>query len=106
MAQPGAGLLEVLSALDAARVVAAFDGFFDRCTDFDETGRMVDALADQFPALRALLARLAERVGDELIDDHGCLVVLGASLALLGVVEHGQAERLHRQFPDLDRGDG
>jgi hypothetical protein len=90
-----------LEALDRSRVEAAFDGAFDKCTSFEESGVMVDRLADDFPALAALVERLQARIAEE-VDDHraGIHVTLGAALVLLALVEHVQAEDMRLQFPD------
>jgi hypothetical protein len=62
---------------------------------------MVDQLADDFPALAALVRRLEVRVGEELVDEaERSLVVLGGALALLALVEHAHALDMRHQFPD------
>ena len=90
-----------LDGLDRARVEAAFDGAFDKCTSFEETGVMVDQLADEFPALAGLLVRLEARIGDELTGETARRhAVLGGALILLALAEHAKAEDMRHQFPD------
>ncbi len=90
-----------LAALDPARAAAALDGTFDKCTSFDETGVMIDALVDDYPALAAIVSRLAERGGEELTDDASReLLVMGCALGLLSLVEYGHAERMRHSFDD------
>lgn len=81
---------------------AAFDGAFDKSTSFEETGVMVDLLADDFPALAGLLDRLRTRIGEELTDEVACThAVLGGTLVLVGLVEYVQADSFRAQFPDV-----
>lgn len=90
-----------LERLDRTRVGAAFDGAFDKATNFEETGVMVDRLADDFPALAALLERLRARIGEELADERArSHAVLGGALVLVGLVEYVEAEAMRLQFPD------
>ena len=90
-----------LEGLDRARAEAAFDGAFDKATNFEETGVMVDRLADDFPALAGLLDRLRARIGEELANEQARThAVLGGALVLLGLVEYVQAEAMRLQFPD------
>jgi hypothetical protein len=95
------GLRRELEGLDPARIEAAFDGAFDKCTSFEETGVMVDRLADAFPALACLLDRLGARIGEEQADEQArTQAVLGGALVLLSMVEYIQAEAMRLQFPD------
>lgn len=99
-------LREELEGLDRARVEAAFDGAFDKSTSFEESGVMVDQLADNFRALVGLLDRLRARIGEELADEQARNhAVLGGALVLLGLVEHATAETLRAQFPDVPDAD-
>ena len=98
-------LRSVLTSLDPLALQESFDGAFDKCTSFEEAGVMVDHLADDFPALAALLDRLRQRVGEEVEDDASrTRVVLGGTLVLLGLVEHVQVRELAERFPDTSEG--
>lgn len=95
-------LRRALAALDRGRVERCFEGAFDKCTSFEETGVMIDALADNFPALVGLVERLRVRIGDELDDEAARThVVLGGVLVLLGLMELAITDDLLTQFPDL-----
>jgi hypothetical protein len=97
-------LRDELDALDAARFCAAFDGVFDKCTSFEETGVMVDLLAEGFPAADALISHLRLRVAEELDDETARLYcVLGAALVLLTFDDCARTEQLRRQFPDVSQ---
>ena len=90
-----------LQGLDRIRVEAAFDGAFDKCISCEETGVMVDQLADGFPALAGLVDRLRARIGEELADERARThAVLGGVLVLLGLAQHASAEEMRLQFPD------
>jgi hypothetical protein len=54
-----------LASLESGLLAAAFD----KCTSFEETGVMVDQLADDFPALAGLSERLRIRMREELEDE-------------------------------------
>jgi hypothetical protein len=47
-----------LQALDPRHAANALDGAFDKRTNFNETGVMVDALVDDYPALASIVSRL------------------------------------------------
>ena len=95
------GLRRELERLEPGRGEAAFDGAFDKCTSFEETGVMVDRLTDDFPALAALLERLRYRITEEVADEQArTWAVLGGALSLLALVEYANVEDLRHQFPD------
>jgi hypothetical protein len=90
-----------LQALDPGHAANALDGAFDKCTNFNETGVMVDALVDDYPALASIVSRLAVRLEEELRDDASRdLVVMGCAFGLLSLVEYGHAEEMRRTFGD------
>jgi hypothetical protein len=94
-----------LTSLNPSLMEVAFDGAFDKCASFDESGVMVDQLADDFPALAALVRRMQARIGEELAGEASrAYVVLGGALALMALVEHAHAVEMRLQFPDAPAG--
>lgn len=94
--------LRALADLDPARMGVAFDGAFDKCTSFEETGVMVDQLANQFPGLVELVNRLQIRVIEELDDESAQThAVLGGAMVLLALIDYATTQELRTRFPDL-----
>lgn len=95
------GLRRELGSLDRTRVGDAFDGAFDKCASFEETGVMVDVLATDFPALYRMIERLRDRVAEELTDERSrTYAVLGGAMVLVALVEYARAEDMRLEFPD------
>lgn len=99
---PGTGrmrhdLVTMLAAVDAERAACAVDAAIDSCDSFEETGRLVEDLAKGFPGIAAVIQQLGDRVrADTDHQHHAETIVIGAAIAMLGLIRYAHADRLRQ----------
>lgn len=94
-------LVTLLAAVDGERAATAVDAAIDACDSFEETGRLVEDLANGFPGIAAVIKQLGDRVRADIDHQHDAeSIVIGAAIAMLGLIRYAHADRLRQTVDD------